>query len=286
MAPLRLNDADAASLRALVLLQRYSLRLTEMSDRALGEAATDNFDMQLLAHLQRHPGVSPSQLVSGLRRPRSTVARGLARLLDAGLLERRTHPVDRRRAQLHLTTRGRAGVAHFEQSLSDFFREGEPLVKEVMLLLGRDPERIHRTTSRTSVLELAEVMGAAGAAYGREVLPIVRQAGVSEVVDRFALMVLAQAWARPSWLSDELRLSPAGTSSQLERLEAAGLVVREAGVLDTDRRAVVVHLTSKGRRTARAQLEVFRRHQDALLDALEPTIGFPGVSTGSASLAG
>ena len=107
-----------------------------------------------------------------------------------------------------------------------------------------------------------------------------------EVVDRFALMVLAQAWARPSWLADELRLSPAGTSSQLERLEAAGLVVREAGVLDSDRRAVIVHLTPKGRRVARAQLDVFRRHQQSLLDALEPTLGLTDGSAGASSLAG
>ncbi len=285
MSPLRLNDADAAALRSVVLIQRFSMGLTEVSDRALGEAATDTIDMQLLVHLHVHPGVSPSELVSGLSRPRSTVSRALARLLDAGLVERRSHSVDRRRAELHLTPRGRAGVAHFEQSLSDFFRESEHLVKEVMLLLGRDPERTDRTAARPDILELVEMMSAAGAAHAREVLPIVTMAGAPEVVDRFALMVLAQGWARPSWLSDELRLSPAGTSSLLERLEAAGLVAREAGALDTDRRAVIVHLTPKGRRTARAQLEVFRRHQDALLDALAPTMGFSAVSAGGPSIA-
>ena len=61
--------------------------------------------------------------------------------------------------------------------MSDFFCEGEPLVKEVMLLLGRDPERTHRTGSRPSTLELAEAMSAAGAAYASEVLPSSRRPG-------------------------------------------------------------------------------------------------------------
>jgi DNA-binding MarR family transcriptional regulator len=165
-----------------VLLQRYWARLTEVSDRALGEAATDTVDMQLLVHPPTAPRGQP--VGAGVRPPPAAQhgARGLARLLDAGLVERRTHPVDRRRAELHLTSRARAGVTHFKGALSDFFREGE----------------------------------------------------------------------------------------QLERLQAAGLVVREAGALDSDRRAVVVHLTTKGRRVARAQPEVFRRHQEALLDAVIP----------------
>ena len=39
-------------------------------------------------------------------------------------------------------------------------------------------------------------------------------------------------------------------------------------------RAVLVHLTPRGRRAARAVLDTFAAHQDALLDALEPTLGF------------
>ena len=45
-------------------------------------------------------------------------------------------------------------------------------------------------------------------------------------------------------------------------------------MLDTDRRAVVVHLTPKGRRAARILLDTFRAHREQMLDAIEPTIGF------------
>ena len=111
MAPLRLRDEEAASLRALVLLQRYSLGLNQVAEQALGDLGSDNADIQLLLVIGSAQGVSPSELVATLRRPRSTVSRGLARLLSSGLVERRTHPVDRRRAELHLTPRGRESIA-------------------------------------------------------------------------------------------------------------------------------------------------------------------------------
>jgi DNA-binding MarR family transcriptional regulator len=283
MSPLRLNDADSASLRALVLLQRYSLGLNQVVDRALGDLGSDNADIQLLLVVRSVHGVSPSELVATLRRPRSTVSRGLARLLSSGLVERRTHAVDRRRAALHLTSRGRQSVARFEQSLSDFFAEGEPLVKEVMLLLGRDPERLPRPARRPGALELADRMSAAGKTWGSDLQPRLSGFGEMETVDRYALTVLAQAWTRPTWLADELRMSPAGTTNMLERLEGLGLAVRESGMIGTDRRAVVVHLTPRGRRAARVVLDTFSAHQEMVLDAIAPTVGF--AHAGDAELA-
>jgi DNA-binding MarR family transcriptional regulator len=273
MSPLRLTDADAASLRALVLLQRYSLGLNQVVDRALGDLGSDNADIQLLLVVESARGVSPSELVATLRRPRSTVSRGLARLLSSGLVERRPHAVDRRRAELHLTSRGRERIARFEQSMSTFFSEGEPLVKEVMLLLGRDPERLRRSGRRPGALELADRMREVGQAWADDLLPRLRRFGEMETVDRYALAVLAQGWTRPTWLADELRLSPAGTTSMLERLEGLGLAMRENGVLDTDRRAVVVDLTPRGRAAARILLDVFRAHQEQVLDVIAPTVG-------------
>ena len=274
MSPLRLGDAEAAALRSLVLLQRYSMGLNQVADQALGDLGSDNSDIHLLLVVGTADGVSPSEVVSTLRRPRSTVSRGLARLLSSGLVERRTHTVDRRRAELHLTSRGRASIARFEQSMGDFFGEGEPLAKEVLLLLGRDPERLRRPGRCPGALELADRLSVAGQAMGRDLESRLRRFGEMETVDRYALAVLAQGWARPTWLADELRLSPAGTTSMLERLEGLGLAVRENGMLDTDRRAVVVHLTPKGRRAARIVLAAFMAHQEQVLDAIEPTIGF------------
>ena len=73
-----------------------------------------------------------------------------------------------------ITSRGRGSIARFEQSMSDFFSEGEPLVKEVMLLLGRDPERLQRPDLRPGALELADRMSATGQDWGSDVLPRLR----------------------------------------------------------------------------------------------------------------
>ena len=283
MSPLRLSTEESAALRALVLLQRYTLGLNEVAEQALGDLGSDNADIRLLLVVGSAHGVSPSELVATLRRPRSTVSRGLARLLSSGLVERRTHAVDRRRAELHLTSRGRESIARFEQSMSAFFSEGEPLVKEVMLLLGRDPERRQRPEGRPGALELADRMSVVGQNWESDLLPRLRRFGAMETVDRYAVAVLAQGWARPTWLADELRLSPAGTTSMLERLEGLGLAARESGVLDTDRRAVVVHLTAKGRRAARILLDTFLAHREQMLDAIAPTIGFAQAGQAEAS---
>jgi DNA-binding MarR family transcriptional regulator len=56
---------------------------------------------------------------------------------------------------------------------------------------------------------------------------------------------------RPGQIQDLTGLSSGGVSKMLDRLEAAGLVVREYGVLATDRRASVVRITRRGRQTNR-----------------------------------
>lgn len=276
MSPLRLSADEAAVLRAVNLVHRYSLGLDRLADQALGDQGTDNIDLQILLAIRAGHGVSPSEVVATLGRPRSTVSRGLARLLDADLVERRTHQGDRRRAELQLTARGWQGVERFEEALAGFFEEEEPIIKELMLLFGRDPERARAAAGTPSVLEVADRMALAGSGFVHDVRQRMRPFGAVESVERNAVMVLAQHWARPTQLADELWLSPAGVTSLLERLEGVGLVVREAGVLHGDRRAVVVHLTPRGRRAARVVLSVFAAHREALLDALEPTLGFGG----------
>jgi DNA-binding MarR family transcriptional regulator len=274
MSPLRLSEQDSAALRALVLLQRYTRGLNRVTDEWLGDQGSDNNDVQVLLAVRAVPGSGPSDLVTALGMPRSTLARGVARLRERQLVERRVHPLDHRRAGLYLTGAGHQAVHRLEQSLADFFVESEPMVKEIILLLGHDPEP-EPDAFQPAVLDVVARMSAAGAAYGRDMLPRMRAAfATTETADRYALMILAEAWARPSSLADQLGLSPAGTTSMLERLEASGLVVREAGGLDSDRRAVVVHLTPRGRRAARLLLGVFRTHGDAMVDALRPTLSF------------
>lgn len=60
---------------------------------------------------------------------------------------------------------------------------------------------------------------------------------------------------RPGQLQDLTGLSSGGVSKLLDRLQEAGLVTRDYGVLSEDRRGSLVRLTAKGRRTSRRMAE-------------------------------
>jgi DNA-binding MarR family transcriptional regulator len=69
-----------------------------------------------------------------------------------------------------------------------------------------------------------------------------------------------QSPMRPGEIQQLTSLSSGGVTKLLARLEASGLITREHGVLDADRRGSVVRITPKGRRVtkraARALLAV------------------------------
>lgn len=60
---------------------------------------------QVLAHLQRHEGINQSGLAELLEIEPITIARLLDRMEEAGLVERRADPADRRARRLFLTER-------------------------------------------------------------------------------------------------------------------------------------------------------------------------------------
>ena len=124
MPPLRLSDEDAARLRALVILQRYSLGLDRVADQALGNRGTDNLDLQILLTIDAldDGGPSDARLRAGPPAKHGVARAGTA--ARAGLIERTTHALDRRRAALHLTERGRRGVERFEPFPDRLLRRG------------------------------------------------------------------------------------------------------------------------------------------------------------------
>ena len=80
---------------------------------------------------------------------------------------------------------------------------------------------------------------------------------------------------RPGQIQDLTGLSSGGVTKMLDRLEAAGLVVREYGVIPQDRRGSVVRITRKGQRTTAKvaesvmvslpQIKVHMKQIDAIL---------------------
>lgn len=72
--------------------------------------------------------------------------------------------------------------------------------------------------------------------------------------------------ASPSELAGALRLTSGGMTNRLDRLEAAGLVRRTTA--ETDRRAIVVSLTSEGARVADEAFAANLREQRELITGL------------------
>lgn len=72
----------------------------EQNARGLGLTRSQ---CQVLAHLARNEGIQQSSLADILEVEPITLTRLLDRLEQAGLVERRAHPTDRRIRQLHLT---------------------------------------------------------------------------------------------------------------------------------------------------------------------------------------
>lgn len=257
--------------QALVVMQRYTIGLSHAIEGVLNAGTTGNLDIGLLLVVQSRPGVSPSDLPHATNSPRSTAARAVARLLDAGLLARRSDVADRRRAELVLTPRGRRRVKRMEHTLESYFRDSESLVKEVLHLMARPPRRAAAGSAMSALDVLAELTRA-GRATRADVAQAAQPLGLALLVDRFALMSIALSEARPSQLSHELLLTPAGTTSLLDRLTSRGLVERTARAVETDRRAVVVRATPAGRRAAAAIVSTYTPHLGSLADALELTL--------------
>ncbi len=74
--------------------------------------------------------------------------------------------------------------------------------------------------------------------------------------------------ATPSELATELKISPAGMTGRLDRLEKAGLVRRIRS--DEDRRRVDIELTQHGREIWLEAMDLRGEAQDAMVGVLDP----------------
>lgn len=105
--------------------------------------------------------------------------------------------------------------------------------------------------STQDIRRLLMLMGRLGTAMGDAITDAVgpELSANGPVIALFALE--EQGSLRPGQLQELTGLSSGGVSKLLDRLQESGLVTREYGVLEDDRRGSVVKLTAKGRRTSR-----------------------------------
>jgi DNA-binding MarR family transcriptional regulator len=103
--------------RDVELAARLRLAITRMARRLRQEAGTDLGPSQVaaLATIERHGPLAPSELAEreGIKRP--TATRVLARLAEAGLVERIPHPADGRSAIVSVSSDGRVLLRRLRQ---------------------------------------------------------------------------------------------------------------------------------------------------------------------------
>jgi DNA-binding MarR family transcriptional regulator len=101
---------DTSTQEVADLAARLRLALTRTTRRLRQEAGTDLSPSMssALAAIDCHGPMTPSELADRERVKRPTATRVVARLVDAGLVERTTDPADARSSLLSVTGAGRA----------------------------------------------------------------------------------------------------------------------------------------------------------------------------------
>lgn len=257
---------------ALVLIHRYSIEITEIAAASLGRGDVDNRDIEVLLAVHGATSTTATELRDLTGCSRSTVTRAVARLTAVGLIIKTTDPADQRSVQLTLSPSGGKRVAAFNEMLSDYFGHGEPLAKEILALLNPDLTA-DAPAEALQPLEVAGRLSRTGSAYVSEAIEELRQYGISDMFERFAIALLSvHGQLRPSQLADEFHLSRSGTTGVLDRLESAGLVKRGPDPHFGDRRAVVVSLTPLGEEAMSTMVMVMERHQSSVAEAFAAVV--------------
>jgi DNA-binding MarR family transcriptional regulator len=246
--------------RALLLLNTLSVDMTHVAATALGrDELAANRDVQILLLVRRAGGLTPTDIAGTAGMSRSAVSRVLTRLESAKLVRRQQGAADHRTVQVTLSRTGHQRVLALQRQLVQYVRSNEPRIREFVELLHVPPAGIGPEPS--DFLMAVEHMGHIGELLRRDGLSAVAPYGVQGTTERFALSLIHDhVRVRPSQLAAELHLTSSGISALLDRLDAAGLVLRRHDVTPEDRRAVVVQLTERGTDVARALLEVLQRH--------------------------
>jgi DNA-binding MarR family transcriptional regulator len=251
-------------MRAIVLVQRYSLELTNQVERAVGVGMASNHELQLLTYLHGYGPTSRKDLVAVTNSSRSSLTQMLKRLELLGLLSSHTSPQDHRKLLSELTLAGRRRVKRVEHAMDEYFMSPNPMVKELVALLGEMP-------SPSSLEPLSTIAAIDRLASLGTILSARAEAttGLADTRQRLAL-ALAADWGevRPTQLAEELGLTSGGTTYLVDQLESGGLLERLYGTVPTDRRAVVIRLTASGREACEQFADILYESADDLIPVL------------------
>ncbi|MFC0105218.1 MarR family winged helix-turn-helix transcriptional regulator [Kibdelosporangium aridum] len=110
-----------ADQRLYFLLQRAAHQLRVAADRrCMGAAGITTAQLGALFVVQEQPGVTQQELAHALGQRESAITSMVTRLVDAGLISKRTHPKQYRAIALDLTTSGKQALERVRPVIQDF----------------------------------------------------------------------------------------------------------------------------------------------------------------------
>jgi DNA-binding MarR family transcriptional regulator len=264
--PFEAKERHEGRRRALLLIMRYSLELTGVIEQIAKVGTSGNNELRVLTHLFTSGPSDRQTLIALTGMSRSGAAQLVDRLEDVGLVTTRRGSTDHRTAVSELTPAGHRRIRAMERELGSYFSAPNPLVKELLDLLAPITSSDGQPISSTTPLAALEQLASFGAQLGQRVDV---EIGVSETRQRLTLATLAD-WgdARPGQLADVLGLTSGGTTYLVDQLDSAGLVDRRYGTVSSDRRAVVIQLSPRGRVASERFADIIFEHADELADVL------------------
>jgi MarR family transcriptional regulator, lower aerobic nicotinate degradation pathway regulator len=261
---------DRRLLEALVALERFTDVLTDVADRTVGMDSSGNREVAVLLHLHLVGPMRPVDVVevTGLSRPAAATL--ISRLEAERFVRRRPMQDDRRKVLVSLTPSGRRRVQELERALAACFAEEAGQIRTLVELLdGRVVDPAPAPTDRA--LAIVAQMAAVGTAWTAE---RERRLGALPNKVRFALGSLAlEGPMRAGDLGAVVGLSSGGLTYFVDHLVDAGLVDRQYGRVEHDRRAVLIDVTPAGRRVVDELCSSLDDYSHPFADAIAATIG-------------
>jgi DNA-binding MarR family transcriptional regulator len=146
-----------------------------------------------------------------------------------------------------------------------------------MTLLTRGTPRVTRTLTgadqqdeRSSVSEIAVRLNDAAAAADAYRQTTSRLLGLGVPETTILVHLLQEGPRTPTALARRVGVTPASATAQLDRLELAGHVVRQAN--PRDRRSVLVSLTTRGRELVSRLFAIYRADVERGVEGTDPAV--------------
>ncbi|MEN9647180.1 MAG: hypothetical protein RL238_3849 [Actinomycetota bacterium] len=251
--------------QAMVLVRRMSQVLNDGIDRAGLSEVRGNAEIRVCLALYRGGALRPRDLQDAAGLTSGGLTKLLDRLQAAELVRRsdRGSATDGRAVEVRLTNAGRRTVTRLIDVIDAGHDDVRPFAKEILMLVeacGGGP-----SGSIEPCVDLIPCLARLGSTL---IESFTGTPGSATSIDYSSLIVLCHAslegGCRPGSLMELLDLSSGGATKLLDRLEHDGLIRRDYGSVDSDRRAVMVNVTARGRTVMTHALTRASAHLDEL----------------------